>query len=151
MAKKYLPRGFGGVLSFGVKGGQDTGSQVIDDYKLILNLTNYVSAISRGCRILNLRRTVVLRKSQCWRFQNVGYSSVDHYARAAQRQRKDQRRRNRGLVRISVETGHIDDIIHDFEQPFAASQAAKPDTEANEENKHQTGTTEGKGKMGGVT
>lgn len=39
-AKKYLPRGFGGVLSFGVKGGGAAGSQVVDNFKLISNLAN---------------------------------------------------------------------------------------------------------------
>jgi len=43
LAKKYLPRGFGGVLSFGVKGGQDAGSQVVDGFKLISNLAKYAS------------------------------------------------------------------------------------------------------------
>ena len=38
LAKKYLPRGFGGVLSFGVKGGGAAGSQVVDNFKLISNL-----------------------------------------------------------------------------------------------------------------
>lgn len=38
LAKKYLPRGFGGVLSVGVKGGADAGSQVVDGFKLISNL-----------------------------------------------------------------------------------------------------------------
>lgn len=38
LAKKYLPRGFGGVLAFGVKGGADAGSQVVDGFKLISNL-----------------------------------------------------------------------------------------------------------------
>ena len=38
LAKKYLPRGFGGVLSFGVKGGHTAGSQVVDNFKLISNL-----------------------------------------------------------------------------------------------------------------
>jgi len=38
LAKKYLPRGFGGVLSFGVKGGQAAGVQVVDGFKLISNL-----------------------------------------------------------------------------------------------------------------
>lgn len=38
LAKKYLPRGYGGVLSFGVKGGQNAGSQVVDGFKLISNL-----------------------------------------------------------------------------------------------------------------
>lgn len=40
LAKKYLPRGFGGVLSFGVKGGEAAGSQVVDNFKLISNLAN---------------------------------------------------------------------------------------------------------------
>lgn len=37
-AKRYLPRGFGGVLSFGVKGGASAGIQVVDGFKLISNL-----------------------------------------------------------------------------------------------------------------
>jgi O-acetylhomoserine/O-acetylserine sulfhydrylase len=39
-AKKYLKRGFGGVLSFGVKGGADAGSKVVDSLKLVSNLAN---------------------------------------------------------------------------------------------------------------
>ncbi|KAL6172935.1 Homocysteine/cysteine synthase [Exserohilum turcicum] len=40
LAKKYLQRGFGGVLSFGVTGGGKAGSQVVDNFKLISNLAN---------------------------------------------------------------------------------------------------------------
>ena len=40
LAKKYLTRGFGGVLSFGVKGGGAAGSQIVDGFKLISNLAN---------------------------------------------------------------------------------------------------------------
>jgi O-acetylhomoserine/O-acetylserine sulfhydrylase len=40
LAKKYLPRGAGGVLSFGVKGGGAAGSQIVDGFKLISNLAN---------------------------------------------------------------------------------------------------------------
>lgn len=40
LAKKYLTRGFGGVLSFGVKGDAAAGSQVVDNFKLISNLAN---------------------------------------------------------------------------------------------------------------
>ena len=40
LAKKYLKRGCGGVLSFGVKGGGAAGSQVVDGFKLISNLAN---------------------------------------------------------------------------------------------------------------
>jgi len=38
LAKKYLTNGYGGVLSFGVKGGAEAGSQVVDGFKLISNL-----------------------------------------------------------------------------------------------------------------
>ena len=38
LAKKYLPKGAGGVLSFGVKGGADAGAQVVDGFKMISNL-----------------------------------------------------------------------------------------------------------------
>ena len=38
LAKKYLPKGYGGVLSFGVKGGEAAGSQVVDGFQLISNL-----------------------------------------------------------------------------------------------------------------
>lgn len=40
LAKQYLKKGFGGVLSFGVKGGGAAGSQVVDNFKLISNLAN---------------------------------------------------------------------------------------------------------------
>ena len=40
LAKKYLKRGSGGVLSFGVKGGGAAGSQIVDGFKLISNLAN---------------------------------------------------------------------------------------------------------------
>lgn len=40
IATKYLKRGFGGVLSFGVKGGGEAGSQIVDSFKLISNLAN---------------------------------------------------------------------------------------------------------------
>lgn len=43
----------------------------------------------------------------------------------------DQEKKSSGvtedMIRISVGTEHIDDIIHDFEQSFAASQASKPE------------------------
>jgi len=38
LATKYLKRGFGGVLSFGIKGGGAAGSQVVDNLKLVSNL-----------------------------------------------------------------------------------------------------------------
>jgi O-acetylhomoserine/O-acetylserine sulfhydrylase len=39
-AKKYLRNGYGGVLSFGVAGGAEAGSKIVDSFKLISNLAN---------------------------------------------------------------------------------------------------------------
>ena len=55
------------------------------------------------------------------------------------------------LIRISVGTEHIDDIIADFEQSFAASQAAKPDAEGEEKNKDVNGDTKSEAKLSGAT
>lgn len=110
LAKKYLPRGFGGVLSFGVKGGEAAGQQVVDGFKLISNLANVGDS-----------KTLAIHP---W--------STTH------EQLSDQEKADSGvtedLIRISVGTEHIDDIIADFERSFKASQAAKPDANGNESN-----------------
>lgn len=54
------------------------------------------------------------------------------------------------LIRISVGTEHIDDIIADFEQSFAASKSSKPNAKAEEENQDSTGKTEGGAGLGGA-
>jgi O-acetylhomoserine/O-acetylserine sulfhydrylase-like pyridoxal-dependent enzyme len=41
-AKKYLRRGFGGVLSFGVSGGTEGSKAFVDGLRLISNMTKYV-------------------------------------------------------------------------------------------------------------
>ena len=54
------------------------------------------------------------------------------------------------LIRISVGTEHIDDIIGDFEQAFAQS-ATKPEEAGIPENAKKSGSTEGGGKLSGST
>ncbi|KAM3497836.1 hypothetical protein MY10362_008825 [Beauveria mimosiformis] len=96
-AKKYLKRGFGGVLSFGVKGGVAEGAKVVDNFKLISNLANVGDA-----------KTLAIHP---W--------STTH------EQLSDEEKTNSGvtedLIRISVGVEHIDDIIADFEQSFKAA------------------------------
>ncbi|KAJ5653522.1 hypothetical protein N7490_000525 [Penicillium lividum] len=103
LAKKYLPRGFGGVLSVGIKGGAAAGSQVVDRFKLISNLANVGDS-----------KTLAIHP---W--------STTH------EQLTEQERRDSGVtedgIRISVGTEHIDDIIADFEQSFRASKATLTD------------------------
>ncbi|MCJ1415377.1 Homocysteine synthase [Xylographa parallela] len=127
LAKKYLPRGSGGVLSFGVKGGQAAGSQVVDGFKLISNLANVGDS-----------KTLAI-----------------HPWTTTHEQLSDEEKRSGGvtedLIRISVGTEHIDDIIQDFEQSFAASKASKPEAQGHEENKEETGSTASQAKLGGAT
>ncbi|KAI9750120.1 MAG: Homocysteine synthase [Lichina confinis] len=117
LAKKYLPRGFGGVLSFGVKGNETAGSQVVDNLKLISNLANVGDA-----------KTLAIHP---W--------STTHS------QLSEEEKRNSGCtedtIRISVGLEHIDDIIHDFEQSFEASAATKPDGPGHPENATASSTS----------
>ncbi|KAG6060720.1 hypothetical protein E4U17_003591 [Claviceps sp. LM77 group G4] len=99
-ARKYLTRGSGGVLSFGVKGGGAAGSQIVDGFKLISNLANVGDA-----------KTLAI-----------------HPWTTTHEQLSDEEKTSSGvtedLIRISVGIEHIDDIIADFEQSFKAAEAA---------------------------
>ncbi|RAL07310.1 O-acetylhomoserine aminocarboxypropyltransferase/cysteine synthase family protein [Aspergillus homomorphus CBS 101889] len=98
-AKRYLPRGFGGMLSFGVKGGAAAGIQIVDGFKLISNVANVGDS-----------KTLAIHP---W--------STTH------EQLTEQERIDSGVsedgIRISVGTEHVDDIIADFEQSFKAASA----------------------------
>lgn len=128
LAKKYLTRGFGGVLSFGVKGGGKAGSQVVDHFKLISNLANVGDS-----------KTLAI-----------------HPWTTTHEQLSDEEKESSGvtedLIRISVGTEHIDDIIADFEQSFERS-ATKPQEQAEPANAQNTGAggSELKGGLSGAT
>ncbi|PKS12160.1 hypothetical protein jhhlp_001458 [Lomentospora prolificans] len=106
-AKKYLKRGFGGMLSFGVKGGGEAGSKIVDGFKLISNLANVGDS-----------KTLAIHP---WSTTHEQLSDEEKVASGA----------TEDLIRISVGTEHIDDIIADFEQSFKANsqstEAAKAD------------------------
>jgi len=125
-AKKYLKRGFGGVLSFGIKGGGEAGSQVVDNLKMVSNLANVGDS-----------KTLAI-----------------HPWTTTHEQLSDEEKINSGvtedLIRISVGTEHIDDIIADFEQSFAAS-ATKPEEKGDASNAEQTGDTTSPAKLSGAT
>jgi O-acetylhomoserine/O-acetylserine sulfhydrylase len=122
LAKKYLKRGFGGVLSFGVKGGGAAGSQVVDGFKLISNLANVGDS-----------KTLAIHP---WSTTHEQLSDEEKLASGV----------TEDLIRISVGTEHIDDIIADFTQSFEASAAAKT-TGGAAENAEATGSTEADAKM----
>ncbi|KAF3479419.1 O-acetylhomoserine (thiol)-lyase [Arthroderma uncinatum] len=105
-AKKYLANGFGGVLSVGVKGGAEAGVRIVDGFKMISNLANVGDS-----------KTLAI-----------------HPWSSTHEQLTEDERRAAGVkddaIRISVGTEHIDDIIADFEQSFAASKTALADRSA---------------------
>lgn len=126
LAKKYLPRGFGGVLSFGVKGGAEAGSQVVDGFKLISNLANVGDS-----------KTLAIHP---WTTTHEQLSDEEKISSGV----------TEDLIRISVGTEHIDDIIADFEQSFAKS-ATKPSASGSAENAGKTGDVSGDAKLSGST
>ncbi|KAH6670040.1 Cys/Met metabolism PLP-dependent enzyme-domain-containing protein [Halenospora varia] len=122
LAKRYLKRGFGGVLSFGVKGGGEAGSQVVDGFKLISNLANVGDS-----------KTLAIHP---WSTTHEQLSEPERLASGV----------TEDLIRISVGTEHIDDIIGDFEQSFSAAAAAKT-SGGKSANATETGTTDTDAKM----
>ena len=91
-AKKYLRNGFGPVLNFGVRGGEEAGRTFINSVQLASHLANVGDA-----------KTLVI-----------------HPASTTHQQLSDAERSAAGVkpeqVRVSVGIEHIDDIIADFAQ-----------------------------------
>ena len=98
LAQKYLPKGQGGILGFGIKGGKKAGIKFIDNVKLASHLANIGDS-----------KTLVI-----------------HPASTTHQQLSEAERLAAGVtddyIRVSVGIEHIDDIIMDFEQALKASQ-----------------------------
>ncbi|MFA6922611.1 MAG: O-acetylhomoserine aminocarboxypropyltransferase/cysteine synthase [Bacteroidales bacterium] len=92
LAKKYLKKGFGGVLSFIVKGEKENATKVVDSLKLVSHLANVGDA-----------KTLIIQPSATTHQQ---LSDEEQLAAGVQP----------SLLRVSVGIEHIDDIIADFEQ-----------------------------------
>lgn len=94
LAKKYLPKGASGVLTFGVTGGRDASRKFIDCLNLVALVTHVADV-----------RSCVLQPA-----------STTH------RQLSDEELISCGvspdMIRMSVGIENIDDIIADFEQAF---------------------------------
>ncbi len=95
-AKRYLRHGFGGVLTFGIRGGLAAGKRFIDNVRLASHLANVGDA-----------KTLVIHPS-----------STTHQQLSAAEQR--QAGVVPELVRVSVGIEHIDDIQEDFARAFRA-------------------------------
>lgn len=95
VAKKYFKHGFGGVLTFKLKGEPKNADTLIDNVKLISHLANVGDA-----------KSLIIHPAATTHEQ---LSPEDQITSGVLP----------GLVRISVGIEHIDDIIADLEQAFA--------------------------------
>ena len=95
VANKYLQKGFGGMVVFGIAGGLEAGSSFVDNLKLFSHLANVGDA----------------------------KSLVIHPASTTHSQLSEAQQKEGGLtpdlIRLSIGIEHIDDIIGDLEQAFA--------------------------------
>jgi O-acetylhomoserine/O-acetylserine sulfhydrylase len=95
LAVKYLKRGFGGVLSFELKGNKEQATQVIDNLKLISHLANMGDS-----------KTLIIQPSATTHQQLTDAEQLTAGVTPAS-------------LRVSVGIEHIDDIKADFEQAFS--------------------------------
>ncbi|MGL1959478.1 MAG: aminotransferase class I/II-fold pyridoxal phosphate-dependent enzyme [Colwellia sp.] len=100
LAQKYLPQGSSGILSFGIKGGEQAGAKFIDALNLIVRLVNIGDAKSLACHPASTTH----RQLNAQELAKAGVSKE--------------------MVRLSIGIEHIDDILEDIEQALFASQTA---------------------------
>ncbi len=94
IAKKYLPKGAGGVLSFILKTSKSKAVKLVEHFELVSHLANVGDA-----------KTLIIQPSATTHSQ---LSEKEQLAVGI----------DPGLFRVSVGIEHIDDIINDFEQAF---------------------------------
>jgi len=98
LAKKYLPKGQGAILGFGIKGGRQAGVKFIENVKLASHLANIGDS-----------KTLVIHPA------STTHQQLTEAERLAAGVTED-------YIRVSVGTEHIDDIIADFDQALKESQ-----------------------------
>jgi O-acetylhomoserine/O-acetylserine sulfhydrylase len=94
LAKKYLRNGFGGVLSFTLKGTKQHTTKLVDNLKLLSHLAN-----------LGDSKTLIIQPSATTHQQLTEEEQITAGVLPT-------------LLRISVGTEHIDDIKADLQQAF---------------------------------
>ncbi len=97
LAKKYLKRGFGGVMTFKIKGGNERADKLINSLSLISHLANIGDA-----------KSLIIHPS-----------TTTHEQLSVEEQKASGV--EPGLLRLSVGIEHIDDILEDLEKGIAAS------------------------------
>ncbi|MGA2184418.1 MAG: O-acetylhomoserine aminocarboxypropyltransferase/cysteine synthase [Bryobacteraceae bacterium] len=100
-AKRYLPRGAGAILGFGIKGGIQAGKKLIESLKLASHLANVGDA-----------KTLVIHPA------STTHSQLTPEDQAATGVTPE-------YVRVSVGIEDINDILDDFDQALRVSQGAE--------------------------
>ena len=101
-AQKYLTNGYGGVLSFTIKGSKENATTFVDSLQLVSHLANVGDA-----------KSLIIQPS-----------ATTHQQLSEEAQLSAGVLPN--LLRVSVGIEHIDDIRADFEQAFAKIEANDP-------------------------
>jgi O-acetylhomoserine (thiol)-lyase len=96
-AKKYMKRGFGGMVVFGIQGGRAAGEKFINSVKLASHVANVGDA-----------KTLAIHPA------STTHSQLDEAQQAEAGVAPD-------LVRLSIGIEHKDDIIADLDQALRAS------------------------------
>lgn len=104
LAKKYLHNGYGGVLSFNVKGGKENARALIDNLELISHLANVGDA-----------KTLIIQPSATTHQQ---LNEKEQLAAGVEP----------NLLRLSIGIEHIDDIKTDLEYAFEAIKVSDNET-----------------------
>ncbi len=95
LAKKYLPKGAGAIMTFGIKGGQDAGVKFIEGAQFLSHLANVGDA-----------KTLVI-----------------HPASTTHRQLSEEEQLRAGvtpdMIRLSIGIEEVDDILWDIDQALA--------------------------------
>jgi O-acetylhomoserine (thiol)-lyase len=94
-AQKYLPKGAGGMVVFGVQGGRAAGQSFIENLELFSHLANVGDAKSLAIHPASTTHSQMSEQQQV----DAGLSP--------------------GLVRLSIGIEHIDDIIDDLDRALA--------------------------------
>jgi O-acetylhomoserine (thiol)-lyase len=97
LAKRYLTGGFGGIVTFGVKGDVEAGRKLIDTVKIFSLLANVGDA-----------KSLIIHPA------STTHSQLEPEDQVATGVTPD-------LIRLSVGLEHVDDLIADLDQALAAA------------------------------
>ena len=97
LAKRYLHGGYGGIVTFGVKGGVEAGRRLIDNVKIFSLLANVGDA-----------KSLIIHPA------STTHSQLEPEEQIATGTTPD-------LIRLSVGLEHVDDLIADLHQALAAA------------------------------